>query len=160
MWSQKRWLVSSPSLAGTQSRQDAVLVPVLVKGALAAGIDHPVDGGQHQILTHTELGTTLGLHRRHMGVDQAHQSQAVRPVPQPGGGSELAVLKTAQRRRAGCRTPGIGPLNLLQDPIAAAEVDLLDDPGLAVDALGFDPVSVQMALFELVDQARHRWVIH
>ena len=109
-----------PLLGRTQSRQDAVLVPVLVKGALAAGIDHPVDGRQHQILTHTELGTTLGLHRWHMGVDQARQSQAVRPVPQPGGGSELAVLKTAQRRRAGRRTPCVGPFDLLQDPIAAA----------------------------------------
>ena len=83
-----------------------------------------------------------------MAVDDSGELQAPGEVEEGGDGAEVAD--------GGLGSGGGGSeLEFGDDVVGATEVDLADDFGLAVDALGLAGVVVGVAADDLLDEAGH-----
>jgi len=89
-----------------------------------------------------------------MGIDQIDESQVLCEGIEQGRGPKLPGLHGLQRRSGpvlrGNRVLGT---QLLQHALSGAQIDLLDNPRLALDAGRAHPIEVRFVFFPFGDQA-------
>jgi hypothetical protein len=111
------------------------------EAALGPRVHHPVDGGEHQVGADRDLAVAA---LRAVLVDDADQTELVGELPEGGDRPEAA----------GANRLGGAELALLAGDhvLKLAEVDLLDQAGLAVHPAGADGVVVGVPVDDLGDQ--------
>ncbi len=138
---------------GYEPGEHRPLVP-LREGPLACGPDGAVDRGKGQVVAHRQRRAPARWGWRHMGVDQIDKLQVLHQGIEQGRGPKLPGLHGLQRRGGpllrGTRALGTKPL---QHPLSGAQINLLDNPRLAVDAGRAHPIEVRFIFFPFGDEA-------
>ena len=111
---------------------------------LGAGLADAVNGGQQQIVGSGGAGAGLGPER----LQQGEHAGVLRR--QPEGARKAEVDRGGRKRERGGAVLDQGG-----DALGGAEVGLVDDAGLAVDAGAFDDVVVEGVGFLLGDEGGH-----
>ena len=134
--------VKGRRLLADQPWKDALLHPG-PDAVFALGADGPVNGADGQEGANGDLAVGF------LGddiVDDFCEPKLLDLLPQGGRCPELLGLDLNGL---------FSGLDFLKDGVSSAEVDLVDNTGLAVDALGFDRVVVLLALDDFLDQRCH-----
>ena len=126
-----------------QAVEDGALEPGGDDG-FGAGVEAAVEGGDEQVGADGGAWAALG----DVAVDDSGELQAPGEVEEGGDGAEVADGGLGSGG-------GGGELEFGDDVVGATEVDLADDFGLAVDALGLAGVVVGVAADDLLDEAGH-----
>ncbi len=113
-------------------------------GGFGAGVEAAVEDGDEQVGADGGAWAALG----DVAVDDSGELQAPGEVEEGGDGAEVADGGLGSGG-------GGGELEFGDDVVGATEVDLADDFGLAVDALGLAGVVVGVAADDLLDETGH-----
>ena len=126
-----------------QAVEDGALEPG-GDGGFGAGVEAAVEDGDEQVGADGGALAALG----DVAVDDSGELQAPGEVEEGGDGAEVADGGLGSG-------DGGGELEFGDDVVGATKVDLADDFGLAVDALGLAGVVVGVAADDLLDEAGH-----
>ena len=131
-------------LKAPQRGQERATVPVGDLG-FGSGRADAVQGGEQQIVGRGRAGTRLGPE----GEQQIEHARALGGEPERTGQSEL--------QRGGREWNRSGAvLNQSGNALGRAEIGLMDDAGLTVDAGALDDVVVELVGFFLGNEGSHR----
>ena len=133
----------APGRKAPQRAQDGLLVPVGDGGFGSGGAD-AVDGGEQQVVGGSRSGARLGPEPE-QGLEGA---AALGGLPESAGQAEFEG-GSLQGDRGGL------VLNELLEAFGGAEVGLLDNPGIALDAAGGGDVIVGLVAFLFADDGWH-----